>query len=190
MDACVLRCRGWQRKLVTWLRYTGLRVGESMLLLWSDVDVDRSILTIRPEISKTGVGRVVPLSPFIVDEIASWGKREGYLIPSGRCKGARERQARSRDIARAWARAGVRPEVWTRRPDHAFRKGFKTGLLALKAHPDAIDFLQGHQGAGGARVSYIDPWQALPLKETAKLVPKIGATDGNVVALPRAVGAK
>ncbi len=113
--------------------------------------------------------------------------REGYLIPSGRRKGERERQARARDIARAWKRAGVREEAWVQ-PDDAFRRGFKSGLLALGAHPDAVDYIQGHAlGRGGARARYIDPWQALPLRETVKLIPKIGAT--NVVALPRQAGA-
>jgi DNA-binding NarL/FixJ family response regulator len=68
----------------------------------------------------------------------------------------------------------VRREVWYRRPDHAFRRGFKTGLLARKAIADAVDFLQGHVG-GGARARYIDAWQALPLRETIAMVPPLPA---------------
>jgi len=43
--------------LATFLRYTSLRVGESMLLLWSDVDMERGELTIRPDMDKKGIGR-------------------------------------------------------------------------------------------------------------------------------------
>ena len=80
--------------------------------------------------------------------------------------------ARARDFARAWQRAGVPIEV-RKQPTHAFRKGFKSGLLALGGHPDAIDFLQGHVLGRGSRSRYIDPYTALPLKETVALVPTI-----------------
>jgi integrase len=184
MNACVLACRGAQRKLATWLRYTGLRVGESMLFTWSDVDFGRGELTIRPELDKNKVGRIVPLSPHILDEIATWGKREGHLIPSGRRPGPREREARGRDMARAWARAKVREAVYKRRPDHAFRKGFKSELIAAGAHIDAVDFLQGHSLGAGSRGRYIDP-SRLPLREAVALIPCIAA-DTNVVKLSAA----
>lgn len=182
MDACVAACNGWQRQLATWLRYTGLRAGESMLLLWSDVDMKKGTVAIRPEISKTGIGRTIPISPLVIDEIATWGKREGYLIPTKRHRDAKfHRDPRARDIRRAWKRAGVREEVWTQRPEHAFRRGFKTGLLALGCHPDAVDFLQGH-ALGGSRGRYIDA-NMLPLRETIARVPEIGKAEGNVVKL-------
>lgn len=176
MDACVRACRGWHRQLAIMLRYTGLRVGECMLLEWRDVNLDAGTLTIRSEINKTGNGRVIALSPHLVEVISGWGVRDGWLIPSGRKIGDRYRQARARDIAHAWRRAAVRKEVWQGRPAHAFRRGWKSGLLALGAHVDAIDFLQGHAlGRGGARARYIDAWQALPLRKTADLIPPIGA---------------
>lgn len=181
MDACVEAARGWLRQLATWLRYTGLRVGESMLLEWRDLDMARGLLTIRPEIDKNRVGRTVPLHPAILDEIATWGKREGFLIPCGRLK---SREARGRDIGRAWKRAGVREEVWKQRPDHAFRRGFKTGLRALGADADAVDFLQGHQLGAGSRGRYLDG-SALPLCETLAMVPAIGKADEKVVRLDR-----
>lgn len=189
MDACVLAARGWHQKLALFMRYTGLRVGECMLFEWRDVNMDKGTLTIRSEVNKTGAGRLIPLSPHLLDEIATWGVREGYVIPSGRCHGDRYRQARPRDIARAWARAGVREEAWVQ-PDHAFRRGWKSGMLALGAQPDAVDFLQGHAlGHGGARARYIDPWQALPLVEVVKMVPKIMPAPRNVVAMPVAASA-
>lgn len=181
MDACVLECRGWQKQLATWLRYTGLRAGESMLLLWSDVDLLRGAVTIRAELDKNKRGRTVPLSPFILDEIATWGVREGYLIPTKRHKDAKHhRDPRARDLRRAWIRAGVREAVWTQRPEHAFRRGFKSGLLALGCNADAVDYLQGHSLGEGSRGRYIDAW-SLPLAETVAKVPRIGS--GNVARL-------
>ena len=191
MDACVHACRGWQRKLATWLRYTGLRVNESMQFMRADVDTDRGELTIRPEIDKSGVGRIIPLSKLILDEIETWAKRdvgaerEGYLIPSNRRPGPHEREPRSRDMALAWKAAGVREAVWKRRPDHAFRKGFKSELLAAKADRDAVDYLQGHKLGAGSRGLYIDPTR-LPTREALALIPAITAPTTNVTALPGA----
>lgn len=183
-DACVNACKGWQQKLATFLRYTGLRVGETMQLLWSDIDMDAGTLTLRKDIIKTGPGRVVPLSSHLLDELATWGTREGFVIPSGRLKGARERLARPRDLDRAWKRANVRAAVWKGRPFHAFRKAFKSGLLGLGASADAVDYLQGHSlGSGSSRGRYIDG-SLLRLEATVALIPRIGAS-GNVVQLPR-----
>src|SRR5579883_1989382 len=175
MDAAVRATTGWHHRLAVLLRYTGLRVGESMLLERRDLNESRGTITIRPEISKTGMGRVIPVSQFLLEEIEQWKLRGRYLIQAGRSNADRSRQARSADFAHAWARAGVREEAWSQ-PSHAFRRGWKSGMLALGAHPDAVDYLQGHSlGRGRARDRYIDPWQALPLVEAASLVPEVGA---------------
>lgn len=180
MDACIAACRGWQVKLATWLRYTGLRVGESVLFEWSHVDMTRGQLTIPPELDKNGVGRVVPLHPTLLDEIATWGKREGYVVPVGRAA----REDSGRDLRRPWKRSGAREALYAQHPAHAFRRGFKSGLVALGANADAVDFLQGHT-LGGSRGRYIDG-SMLPLAETLAMVPVIGkAAAGNVVALPK-----
>lgn len=187
MDAMIAASRGWHRQLAIWLRWTGLRSGESMLVEWSDLDMAAGMLTIRPEIDKQGEGRRVPLAPALLDEIATWGRREGFVIPSGRKGGLRAREPRGRDAARAWARAGARLEAYQSHPWHAFRRGFKSGLLQLGAHPDAVDFLQGHALGSGSRGRYIDG-AALPLRETLAMVPAIGSVRGeseNLVSLPR-----
>ena len=46
-------------------------------------------------------------------------------------------------------------------------------MVALGGHPDAIDFLQGYVLGRGGRSRYIDPYTALPLKETVDLVTTI-----------------
>jgi integrase len=190
-DAAIDACRGWHKQLATFLRYSGLRVGETMLLLWSDVDMERGELRLRKEIIKTGPGRTVPLSAHLLDELATWGTREpdAYVIPSGRREGARERLARPRDLERASTRAGVRKAVWEGRPFHVFRKAFKSNLLAAGAAPDHVDWLQGHSLGGGrsSRGLYIDG-SLLPLQQTLALIPPIG-TSTNVVQPRKPKGA-
>ena len=49
MDACIAAARTpWIAQLLTFLRFTGLRVGETMMLRWSDLDMERGLLTIGP----------------------------------------------------------------------------------------------------------------------------------------------
>ncbi len=180
LDACVDALTGWQKDVAVVLRYTGVRVSEAMNLLWSDIDFDGGRLRLRTEVSQTDLEYFIPLSPHLMSEIAGWGRREGFLIRSGRCLGPRHRQVRARDFSRAWKRAEIPHEVWKGQPTHAFRKGFKSNLLADGAHPDAVDFLQGHKMQGGSRVRYIDPYR-LPLDEIVNAIPAIGAAPLRLV---------
>lgn len=178
MDAVVLAARGWQQRVAYVLRFTGLRVGQVMGLRWEHFDLDARLLYFPGHLGKSRVerhGRVIPLSPHLVAELATWGKREGWLIDSGRRPGPRERVFRARDMARAWQRAGVREEVWRKRPDHAYRKGITSGLAQLRADPEAVEYLVGRKLLG-ERQQYVDALVALPLRETVGLIPPIGGS--------------
>ena len=193
MDACILSASGWQRQLYTVLRFTGLRVQQAMGLRWDDLDLDRRVLHVRPELGKTAQekqGRWVPVSEHLVEIVAGWGLREDWLIETGRVPGANgrsDRVARSRDARRAWNRAikkyEVRPDV-AEQPHHCFRKGFVSGLKRLGADDEAVEVLVGH--SLGLRGVYTDP-DAQPLKAAIKLVPAIGEprVRGAVVELRR-----
>lgn len=186
-QAAIAAAGAWYKHLFTWLYYTGLRLGESMLATWSDVDMQQGTFLLRAETTKKG-GRLLPLHPALLDEIATWGTREGYVIKAPDTR-PRERQATPEKLRDVWARAGVREVVWRGRPAHAFRKAFKSGLIALGADRDAVDWLQGHELAGGARGKYIDAWLSLPLRETIAMVPVLGSLPpGNVHALPARKG--
>ena len=179
MDACIAALSGWQRDVAFLLRCTGLRVQQAMELRWTDIDLDRGLLTIRGELGKSKQeqrGRRIPVSGHLVADLRAWDRREpddDYLVRSSRHRGGdRERMARARDAARGWQRAGVRPEVWKKRPHHAFRKGWVSSMKRLGADPDAVEYLVGH--SLGLRGVYIDP-EALPLRATADLIPPVAA---------------
>jgi len=149
MDACIAAVKTpWIACLLTFLRFTGLRVGETMLLRWEDLDLERGLLTIEPGISKTGRGRVIPVSAHLVEALSGWPRVSSCVIPSPPGSRDRARQPRAQEVARAWREAGVPERVWSRAPHHAFRKGLKSGLLRAGAPPDAVDYLQGHVIAG------------------------------------------
>ncbi|HJN76397.1 MAG TPA: site-specific integrase [Myxococcota bacterium] len=178
MAACVGATQGWHRRVGLVLYYTGLRVGQVMQLRWSDFDLDHAsgpLLTIRGELGKTKherMGRVVPVSAHLVEELRTWERIEDWLIVSPRKRGgARERMFRARDMGRAWERAGVPQAFWKQRPDHAFRKGLISGLKREGADDEAVEQLVGHKQVG-QRATYIDP-DALPMREAVRLIPRV-----------------
>jgi integrase len=190
MDRCVQAATGWQRKLAIVQRYTGLRCStQCMQLRWRDVDLDHATLTIRGELGKSDqerLGRIVPISRHLVEELRTWERVDAtdgdeWLIPSGRKPGPREREARGRDLARAWKRAGVPEDRWKRHPDHAFRKGITSNLKRAGADPEAAEFIVGH-AIPGVRSAYLDP-DYLPSREAVALIPKIGESVEQVPRL-------
>ncbi len=164
--------------LLTFLRFTGLRVGETMLLRWSDLDLQRHLLTIEPGITKNKRGRVIPVSAHLVEQLSCWPRDTVWLIPSPARGRDRTRQPRPREVALAWQDAGVPERVWRGAPHHAFRKGFKSGLLRAGAPPDAVDHLQGHV-ISGSRGRYIDPFVAYDLVEVVGRVPVASSASGS-----------
>lgn len=180
MDQVIEAFDSWRRRLAVVLRFTGLRVGQAMRLRWTDVDLSAGLLTIRPELGKTAAeksGRRVPISRHLVAELAGWGVRQGWLIETGPDVQDRSRAARAEMMARGWRRAGVRPEAWQKRPQHAFRKGFRSGLTRAGADSSAVEYLLGHNlGLVGV---YTDP-EALPLRAAVDLIPPLTRLAGRV----------
>ncbi len=171
MAACIEACTGWHKHLATLLYGLGLRSSsQAMQLTWADVDMERATITVRPELGKTdseATGRVIPIAPWLVDVLAGWGTRDGFLVKRP-FRGDRLRAARSVEMANAWEWAGVRVEVWQGQPHHAFRKGFVSGLKRAGADDEAVEYLVGH--SLGLRGVYTDA-DALPLREAVALIP-------------------
>lgn len=186
MDAAILSARGWLRCLLVVLRCTGLRVSQAMGLRWDDVDLRAATLRVRPELGKSAAekhGRRVPLAPVLVKELAEprlcqWDRSDVWLVPSrppsthAGVDGPRSRDPRARDAARVWRRTPAPEEVWAKRPDHAFRKGFVTGLRAGGADPWAVEVLVGHR-LPGEQHAYVDAAKGLPLAAAVALVPPL-----------------
>lgn len=118
----------------------------------------------------SGFGRR-PIAPFLVAELASWGVREGFLVPGGEKE---SREGRGRDVWRFFERAEIDPVYWRGRPHHAFRKAFETNLKAARVDLEAVEFYVGHDLK--IRAVYTDPW-ALPLQELVDAIPEIGKAE-------------
>ena len=126
----------------------------------------------------------VPLWP---PEVATWGTRDGFLIPPTRRK---TRVSPTPPITALWRLAGVPEAVWAPpegrskgNPHHAFRKGFKTGLGVLGVSQDIRDFLVGHhRGVDEVYVSL-----AGPARGAVERIPPLAddAAAGRVLAFPR-----
>jgi len=180
LDAVIAQSHGRHRKLLVLMRYTGRRVNQAMQLLWSDVDMKRAILHLRPELGKSTaekVGREIPMSPHLVAELAMWGTRSGYLAPIG---DKTSRKPRGRDVWRFWERAGIDPMYWRGRPHHAFRKALISCLKAQGIDPEAIEYYVGHDLE--IRGTCADPW-ALDLAAIATAIPEIGEAPEDPRAL-------
>lgn len=177
----------WRARLVTLLRFTGLRVDEqAMQLRWDDVDLQRAEITIRGELGKSSAeraGRIIPISPHLVELMAGWGAREGYVIAPHH----RDRTSRSQPLTEVWRAAGVPERVWAAgggrgrsQVHHAYRKGFKTGLAQLKVDQDIRDFLVGHNR--GIDYHYLETDDSA--RNAVALIPPIGEPENvNVVPL-------
>ncbi len=191
MDAAVLAAGGWYRNLFLLARYTGLRKNQLMRLIWDDVDLDQALLRVRPELGKTHHekrGRVVPISPHLVEELAGWGVRDGWLIDTGPRNQTREPHRRW--VLEIWKRAKVRREVWGSthgrrgQPLHAFRHGFITGLVLGGAQLHLVQQLVGHKPRSVTEAVYIDPVLMMPkLREVVASIPPVAT--GTVIPLAR-----
>ena len=171
----------WRARLLTLLRFTGLRVDEqAMQLLWSDVDLDAREITIRGELGKSArerSGRVIPISKHLAAELAGWGKREGYLLAPWRV----DRHSTSAHVDRCWRAAGVPEKVWGAAggrgrgsAHHAFRRGFKTGLARLGVAAHVRDYLVGHHR--GVDDHYLDSMEEA--REAVDLLPALSCDQG------------
>ncbi len=69
LETCVLMAIG-----------AGLRKGEILSLEWSDVDLDRGVLTVRPENAKGKKGRRVPLPRFVLDHLSVMDRQVSRVV--------------------------------------------------------------------------------------------------------------
>lgn len=165
MDATIAAAGAWYPLLLAVMRSLGLRVSQALFLKVGDlVRTDAGLeLHFRGELGKSAQerrGRIVPIGSHVAwffNEMARDRPASEFLVPSMRAVGRlRSRDLQSRHVNHAWEKAGVRAEVWKKRPDHAFRKGFETGLRAAGVERDAAEYLVGHSlGIAGLYVDAV-----------------------------------
>ena len=174
-DRAIEQANGWYARLMTVLRYTGLRKSQAMALRWDDLDVQEALLTVRPELGKSRQerrGRVVPVSPHLIEAVAGWGVREGWLVKT---RGP-ARRVDNPALHRAWRLSGAPREVW-RQPCHAFRKAFVTRLVSAGVQEHLVKTLVGH-ARGVTGDVYTDVAGITDrLREAVALVPAVGAHE-------------
>ena len=135
---------GWMWRLVILARYTGMRRSAALALRWRDIDLDAGEIVVRPSSTKAGAsGRHLPIAPALAAELALWPR----ATAGGLVVGYTGRRA-SQMIRRAWGRAGVDSEVWSRRPIHAMRRTL-TDHLTREGFADRVgQALLGHRASG------------------------------------------
>lgn len=177
MDATILAAREageWCWRLFFVCRCTGLRPWrQAFNLLWEHVDLEAGMLTIPGEMGKTWAeraGRRVPMAPVLIEEIATWGTRRGYLID---CPGEKRTPDQQR-LKQWWAAAGLEPEHLPWRHVHGFRHGFVTGMAELGVDKMLRCALTGHANGDTHTATYTDfTLLEAKLREAVAKVPPI-----------------
>ena len=71
------------RQFLQLLLYTGIRRNEALGLIWSDIDLRKRLINIRPEISKMGTSRQIPINIELQAVLGDWATRPlGKLFPN------------------------------------------------------------------------------------------------------------
>ena len=175
--------RAWHRQAMTLGRYTMLRRKQIFGLLWSDIDMAEGLIRIRPELGKTRQerrGRIIPATPYLIDELAGWGTREGYVVKMpGAARVINEGPLRAK-----WYRSGAVPEGVRVQIFHLLRKVGMRELALRGVEMHVIQALVGH-ARGVTGDVYVQAATIMPLmREAVGLIAPI-ATSGATVSLER-----
>ncbi len=154
------------RRIAVFLRYTGLRIGQVIGLLWHDLRLDGVngsgpylIVKAGRAGAKLGRGRAIPLHPGLVAEIRSWRSAREGLVFSPLDAGPYWHRGEATRVAfiTAWKKSGVPLEKWHVTPGeveagerahgspcHAIRAAVKVHMLAAEVRDSIVDFFIGH----------------------------------------------
>ncbi|MCK6514589.1 site-specific integrase [Myxococcota bacterium] len=119
-------------------RWTGARIGEVIAATWGDMDLTAGDWRIST--SKTGHGRMVPLSAELRASLATWRADPaspilGEVITTSPL---------IRRFLQAWAESDAAPEIYTQRPTHAIRRAVRSHLAAHGVADELANVLLGH----------------------------------------------
>lgn len=178
----MMNARPTKRKVASYraafvMRMTGLRATQACALNWEDISLDDGTLYIRGDIGKSSLerrGRLIPISPHLVSEAATWGRREGRLVGCN-LKYPTLHSAIYRHIERT-ADESLK-ELLAGQSLHCFRRAFTSELVGRGAKRFAVEILLGRSTGVGGDI-YTDPrfvWDTL--EDTVAMVTPYGAAS-------------
>jgi len=152
------------RLAIMMMALTGMRLNECLSVRREHIDLERRIITIPPENTKTGVGREVPIPSELLAELKQYFARyfpyeRGFIFCVENNPEKRIPEGRFRD---KYARLLKRLGLDERTPDgsayklhsHIFRKWYRTQLEAAGVNKLLIDLWLGHN-SGVEKLYYL-----------------------------------
>lgn len=109
--------------------FTGMRSSEILRLDWSDINFERSFITVSAEKAKTATRRLVPIQPNLIRWLTPYRGRVGLLFST------------RRDAGRAIAFAKSCEVEW---PNNALRHSYATYRLAATANAARVALEMGN----------------------------------------------
>ena len=113
------------KPLITFLYYTGVRLGEALQVEWAQVDLNAPMIRLEDEQTKTGQVRTIPLTPELVAMLKA-STKEGNKVFDGT------------NIRKAWASACVKAGLGVQEPIDKMGNRRYTGLIIHDLRRSAI----------------------------------------------------
>jgi len=129
--------------------YTGLRLGDCCTLEWGEIDLQRRIITRKPNKTRNSSGKVVKIGipPRLMAQLETTPpeRREGYVVPELARKYNLNRNNVSRPIRALFEACGLRNENgYTEYGFHSFRHTFITRHAEAGTPLAIIQGIVGH----------------------------------------------
>jgi integrase len=125
--------------MVTVSLHTGIRRGELFALEWRDIDLDRRVLTVRGETSKTHQTRHIPLNETAWTALAGWKQKAAEAGLVFCSKGGKSFTNARKSFASLLASADIESFRW-----HDMRHHFASKLVMAGVDLSTVQDLMGH----------------------------------------------
>ena len=128
------------RRAIYLMLYAGLRIWEVAELRWADVDLDRGVLTVRPEGGKGGKSRIVPIADELADELKTARRKNPHYAVVDQGEYGKKLEVKSlAHIFERWLPVrGIRIHA------HQLRKTFATELYLSSRDLLLVQRVLGH----------------------------------------------